>query len=50
LPDDFTTALAWLEAGRFNLSGWFTEMPLADGPALFGAPERPGFKIVFVFS
>jgi len=51
---DYPLALCWLEAGRFVVRNWLTQISLSDVPAIFadldsGRHERPAFKLVIEF-
>ncbi len=51
---DYPLALSWLEAGRFQVKDWLSDIQLADVPGLFaeidgGRVERPAFKMVIRF-
>jgi len=53
-PRDFPTALDWLEAGRFEVGAWLTDIELAAVPQIFAAiesahGERTAFKFVVRF-
>jgi len=45
---DYPIALSWLEAGRFKVKDWLTEIGLDDVPRLFAESEagRRAFKLV----
>lgn len=45
---DYPIALSWLEAGRFKVRDWLTEIRLEDVPGLFAESEagRSAFKLV----